>query len=91
MNVETSLETGIRLFDDKEHEANSLKIIHNLIGIGVNVTSGAYLEDERNLVEEFYNAPLKTIAPVWEHLQDNVRVKVVSAHFNELSSWISEQ
>lgn len=89
MSIEVFSESGIKLFDNKERDEESLRMVHQLIAIGANVAFTGYIDEDKKLIKKFSRASLKVIAPTWPHLDDRVKVSVVNEHAHEFNDWIA--
>ena len=65
------------------------EVLNMLVAIGVNSCNRSYEASHKELRESFLNMSLKDIAPTWDHLDDPIKVSVVSAHADEFKAWIN--
>ena len=65
------------------------EVLNMLVAIGVNSCSRSYEASHKELRVSFLNMSLKDIAPTWDHLDDGIKVAVVSAHSDEFKAWIN--
>ena len=64
-------------------------VLNYLIGMGVNSVIGSYNAEQAKFAEDFISLPLVDISPVWLHLNDKAKVKVLDVHHEELIEWLN--
>lgn len=66
-------------------------VLNYLVGMGVNSVIGSYNEDQMKMAEEFVSLSLTDISPVWLHLNDKVKIRILDVHQAELSEWMESK
>ena len=76
--------------DDTMNDAEKQNIlIGRLAAYGVNSIIGAYDQRQKILVDSFLSLPLKFLMDSWDHLNDNVKLRIITSHKEEFKKWIS--
>jgi hypothetical protein len=65
------------------------EILNYLIAIGVNACNRSYDAAQKEMRKGFLTMPLKEIAPTWDHLEDQVKIAVITEHVEEFKAWVN--
>ena len=65
------------------------QVTTRLVSIGVNQVYRSYDGEQKEIYNSFINSELSFIAPCWNHLNDQVKVDVITAHNEEFLKFIS--
>jgi len=75
----------------EEESMTKEEVLNCLIAIGVNSCNRSYEASHKDLKESFLNMALKDIALTWNHLDDTIKIQVITAHSNEFREWIESR
>ena len=64
-------------------------VLNFLIAIGVNTCNRSYDTAHKEMKDNFLAMSLKEIAPTWEHLDDNVKISIITIHADEFKVWVN--
>ncbi len=76
---------------EENQPASKEDVLNFLIASGVNACSRAYGQEHKDMRDAFISMDLKSIAPTWNHLDDNVKIAVINAHYEDFSAWINSK
>ena len=81
-------------------ENSSLKPVHlvieddieliksRLVAIGANNASNSYDAQDKKVLESFLKLPLPSIAPSWEYLKADLKIRIIDEHKEEFDRFI---
>jgi flagellar basal body P-ring protein FlgI len=56
---------------------------------GINYCINSYDKDIKNLVANFVSLDLKEFSPLWDYINDSVKLKIIAAHSVEFKEWLN--
>lgn len=76
--------------DDTLNDAEKQNIlVGRLAAYGVNSIIGSYDQRQKVLVDAFLSLPLKFLIESWDYLNDNVKLRIITHHKDEIKKWIN--
>lgn len=63
-------------------------IILRLAALGVNTCNGSYDTRYKNLSDRFVKLNLKTIAEMWDLLDDKVKIRILNSNSDKFKEWV---
>lgn len=60
-----------------------------IIAYGINHCINSYDKDIRNIVTMFVNLDIKEFVDLWDHINDAVKLKIITAHNTEFKEWLN--
>ena len=75
---------------EEEPSLTKAEVLNMLIAIGVNTCNRSYDNAHKDLKASFLEMPLKDIAKSWDHLEDAVKISIVSSHAEDFKAWINK-
>ena len=84
-----SVDTGLHVVEEEEEVSLPKEhVINYLIGTGVNAVAGSYNEESAKMAKEFVSLSMRDISPVWQFLNDKVKIMVLNEHREEFVKWV---
>jgi|TARA_R110001583_G_scaffold16234_34_gene66438 hypothetical protein len=81
----------VTLTQPNEEEQSGMseeELVSRLIAMGVNAASSSYDNADKEIYTGFLALPLKSKASLWLHLNDRVRLALLTSHHDEFMTWI---
>ena len=60
-----------------------------LLAVGLTSATRSYDSRIKQYKDMFVKLPLKEVAPVWDNVDDQIRIDIVKAHNAEFKEWIN--
>ena len=76
--------------EEREEVISRTELVYQLTAIGVNNTQGAYGHEAKKLYEQFLSLPLCDMAPLWDTLNDRVKIDIITTYSEEFKAWVSD-
>jgi hypothetical protein len=73
----------------EEEVVSKEEVLNFLVAIGVNTCNRSYENHHKEMKNKFLEMDLKEIAPCWDHLDDSVKICVITQHSDEFKSWVN--
>jgi hypothetical protein len=66
------------------------EVVNYLTAVGVNSAHRQYDDQAKKMYQAYIDLPLSTLVNAWEHLNDQVKIAIVTTHLEEFKRWIRE-